>query len=127
MAGILVVDDSPTKAHKMVNTFVRLGHQVLTAMTASDGVKGGEQRSGNRQSLGRAPGCELLSHKAGRCPHIDQHGKRIVGVSMTNDVMTVLPEIKPALSPVKVRVRKVHSHLSRVCSNKVAVCFTRLI
>ncbi len=39
MAGILVVDDSPTKAHKMVNTFVRVGHQVLTAMTASDGVK----------------------------------------------------------------------------------------
>ena len=38
MARILVVDDSPTETHKIVNTLSRLGHQVLTAATGSDGV-----------------------------------------------------------------------------------------
>ena len=38
MARILVVDDSPTETHQMVNTLARMGHQVLTASTGSDGV-----------------------------------------------------------------------------------------
>ncbi|NOX49365.1 MAG: response regulator [Gammaproteobacteria bacterium] len=38
MARILVVDDSPTETHQMVNTLARQGHQVLTASTGSDGV-----------------------------------------------------------------------------------------
>ena len=38
MARILVVDDSPTETHQMVNTLARQGHQVLTAATGSDGV-----------------------------------------------------------------------------------------
>lgn len=38
MARILVVDDSPTETHKIVNTLSRVGHQVLTAATGSDGV-----------------------------------------------------------------------------------------
>ena len=38
MARILVVDDSPTETHQMVNTLARQGHQVLTATTGSDGV-----------------------------------------------------------------------------------------
>ena len=37
MARILVVDDSPTETHKIVNTLSRVGHQVLTAATGSDG------------------------------------------------------------------------------------------
>ena len=38
MARILVVDDSPTETHKIVNLLARQGHQVLTASTGSDGV-----------------------------------------------------------------------------------------
>jgi len=38
MARILVVDDSPTETHQMVNTLARQGHQVLTAATGTDGV-----------------------------------------------------------------------------------------
>ncbi|MEM7000555.1 MAG: response regulator [Pseudomonadota bacterium] len=38
MARILVVDDSPTETHTMVNTLARQGHQVLTAATGNDGV-----------------------------------------------------------------------------------------
>ena len=38
MARILVVDDSPTETHQMVNTLAQQGHQVLTAATGSDGV-----------------------------------------------------------------------------------------
>jgi twitching motility two-component system response regulator PilH len=38
MARILVVDDSPTETHQLVNTLARQGHQVLTAATGSDGV-----------------------------------------------------------------------------------------
>ena len=38
MARILVVDDSPTETHEMVNTLVEEGHQVLTAISGSDGV-----------------------------------------------------------------------------------------
>ena len=38
MARILVVDDSPTETHQMVNTLASQGHQVLTAATGSDGV-----------------------------------------------------------------------------------------
>lgn len=38
MARILVVDDSPTETHQMVNLLARQGHQVLTAATGSDGV-----------------------------------------------------------------------------------------
>jgi CheY-like chemotaxis protein len=34
MARILVVDDSPTEPHHMVNALARQGHQVLTAATA---------------------------------------------------------------------------------------------
>ncbi len=38
MARILVVDDSPTETHQMVNTLARQGHQVLTAASGVDGV-----------------------------------------------------------------------------------------
>lgn len=38
MARILVVDDSPTEIHKIVDALSRQGHQVLTAATGSDGV-----------------------------------------------------------------------------------------
>ena len=38
MARILVVDDSPTETHQLVNILARLGHQVLTATSGSDGV-----------------------------------------------------------------------------------------
>ena len=38
MARILVVDDSPTETHQMVNTLAREGHQVLTAATGTDGI-----------------------------------------------------------------------------------------
>ena len=38
MARILVVDDSPTETHQMVNTLAGQGHQVLTAATGLDGV-----------------------------------------------------------------------------------------
>ena len=38
MARILVVDDSPTETHHMVNALARQGHQVLTAATGADGV-----------------------------------------------------------------------------------------
>ena len=38
MARILVVDDSPTETHQMVNMLASHGHQVLTAATGSDGV-----------------------------------------------------------------------------------------
>ena len=39
MARILVVDDSPTEQHRLVNALARQGHQVLTAATGSDGVE----------------------------------------------------------------------------------------
>ncbi len=38
MARILVVDDSPTETHQMVNTLANEGHQVLTAATGRDGI-----------------------------------------------------------------------------------------
>ena len=38
MARILIVDDSPTETHQMVNTLARQGHQVLTAATGTDGI-----------------------------------------------------------------------------------------
>ena len=38
MARILVVDDSPTDTHEMVNMLANDGHQVLTAATGSDGI-----------------------------------------------------------------------------------------
>ncbi len=38
MARILVVGDSPTETHRMVNALARQGHQVLTAASGSDGV-----------------------------------------------------------------------------------------
>ena len=38
MARILVVDDSATETHQMVNALAREDHQVLTATTGSDGV-----------------------------------------------------------------------------------------
>ncbi len=38
MARILVVDDSPTEQHQLVNLLARQGHQVLTASSGSDGV-----------------------------------------------------------------------------------------
>ena len=38
MARILVVDDSPTEQHRLVNALARQGHQVLTAATGTDGV-----------------------------------------------------------------------------------------
>lgn len=38
MARILVVDDSPSETHKMVDALARQGHQVITASTGSDGV-----------------------------------------------------------------------------------------
>ncbi|MEM7098926.1 MAG: response regulator [Pseudomonadota bacterium] len=39
MARILVVDDSPTETHRMVNTLAGQGHQVLTAATGKDGIE----------------------------------------------------------------------------------------
>jgi len=38
MARILVVDDSATETHQMVNVLTRQGHQVLTAATGADGI-----------------------------------------------------------------------------------------
>ena len=38
MARILVVDDSPTETHRLVNALASHGHQVLTAATGTDGV-----------------------------------------------------------------------------------------
>ena len=38
MARILVVDDSPTETHQLVNILAGLGHQVLTASSGSDAV-----------------------------------------------------------------------------------------
>lgn len=39
MARILVVDDSPTEAHQLVQALSRHGHQVLTANSGSDGIE----------------------------------------------------------------------------------------
>ncbi len=38
MARILVVDDSPTETHQLMNTLASDGHQVLTAATGTDGI-----------------------------------------------------------------------------------------
>ena len=38
MARILVVDDSPTETHQFVNALAKVGHQVLTAASGSDGI-----------------------------------------------------------------------------------------
>jgi twitching motility two-component system response regulator PilH len=38
MARILVVDDSPTETHQLVNVLAKHGHQVLTAATGTDGI-----------------------------------------------------------------------------------------
>jgi len=45
MARILVVDDSPTETHQLVNLLAKYGHQVLTAATGGDGINmaGAEQ------------------------------------------------------------------------------------
>jgi len=39
MARILVVDDSPTDAHKMTHLLSKHGHQVLTAASGTDGIE----------------------------------------------------------------------------------------
>ena len=39
MARILVVDDSPTDAHRMMHLLAKHGHQVLTAASGSDGIE----------------------------------------------------------------------------------------
>jgi twitching motility two-component system response regulator PilH len=39
MARILVVDDSPTDAHRMMHLLAKHGHQVLTAATGLDGIE----------------------------------------------------------------------------------------
>lgn len=38
MARILVVDDSPTETHHLVNLLAKYGHQVLTAASGGDGI-----------------------------------------------------------------------------------------
>ena len=38
MARILVVEDSPTETHQIVNTLARHGHQLLTASTGLQGL-----------------------------------------------------------------------------------------
>ena len=39
MATILVVDDSPTQTHRLANTLVRQGHEVLTVASGRDGIE----------------------------------------------------------------------------------------
>ena len=43
MARILVVDDSPTETHRLVDALSRHGHQVMTAASGSEGIEMAEE------------------------------------------------------------------------------------
>lgn len=43
MARILVVDDSPSETHRLVDALSRHGHQVMTASSGSEGIEKAEE------------------------------------------------------------------------------------